>query len=157
MDDPEAAPGADQVAHAGRSAVELYGKALRTALGNNSTAYGYSVSITAAYGLVSGVRGSATALETVGFALGAAGAFVAIALALAARFRKRTLDESETMASIAGVMDLASVVAAVGVAVAASRIPGVLAWVLCSFLMTLTYLVVGALDVLVARQVSRRT
>lgn len=137
--------------------MELYSKAVRTALGNNSTAYGFSVSITSAYGLVSTSHGSASALQTVAFAVGASGAFVLVALTLARGFRERPLDESETMASIAGVIDLVSVIAAVGVAVAAAHIPGTVGWALCSFLVTLTYLVVGGLDVLLARRLARHT
>lgn len=151
----ETGPG--RSANRARTALQLYGKAVRTALGNNSTAYGFSVSITATYGLLNGVHGSASALETLGFALGAAGAFVGVALVLAARFRGRTLNEDEITASIAGLVDLVSLMAAVGVAVGASRVPGSIAWVLCSFLMTLTYLVVGGLDVLLAQRVARKT
>lgn len=48
----------------------VYGRAIRTALGNNATAYGFSISITAAYGLLSGPQSSVSAAETVSFALG---------------------------------------------------------------------------------------
>lgn len=139
-----------------RAAVS-YGRAVRTALGNNATAYGYSVSITVSYALVSGPKRSVEASETIAFAVGAAVAFVIIGASFMAMFSKGNLDESEKVATISGVVDALSVVTTVAVAYGLSRFTGFWAWPLTGAGATATFLLTGGLDVLIARAVARRT
>lgn len=137
--------------------IELFGRGVRTALRNNATAYGFSISITAAYGLVSGSRGMATALETVSFALGAAIAFVLVGAVFISRFRLGSLEEGGQVATISGAVDLLSVIAAVAAAFGLSRLPGFFAWPLTALGTVISYLTVGGLDILLARSVAQRT
>src|SRR5699024_7709375 len=44
-------------------AIEVYGRGVRTALRNNATAYGFSITITVSYGLLSGAQRVVTAAE----------------------------------------------------------------------------------------------
>ncbi|WP_141921298.1 hypothetical protein [Halopolyspora algeriensis] len=136
---------------------EVYGRGVRTALRNNATAYGFSISITAAYGLVTGSNGTATAWETMAFALGAAVAFVLVGLVFIVRFREGSLGEGGQVETMSGAIDLMSVIAAVAVAFGLSRIPGFFGWPLTALGTVITYLMVGGLDVLLARSAASRT
>lgn len=136
---------------------EVFGRGVRTALHNNATAYGFSISITAAYGLVTGSRGTASALETISFAFGAALAFLLVGLVFVARFPHGRLPESGQVATLTGGIDVLSIVAAVLTAYGLSRLSGFSAWPVTAFGTVLAYLVIGGLDVLLARTIARRT
>jgi hypothetical protein len=138
-------------------AIEVYGSGVRTALKNNATAYGFSISITAAYGLATGAQGPGRAVETVFFALGAALAFVAVGAVFITRFRLGSLSEGGQIATISGGIDVVSVTAAVAAAFGLSRIPGFAAWPLTGAGTVITYLLVGGLDVLIASITAQRT
>lgn len=137
--------------------IEVYGSGVRTALKNNATAYGFSISITAAYGLVTGARGTGSSVETVFFALGAALAFLLIGAVFITRFRVGSLEEGGQVATMSGGIDVLSVAAAVAAAFGFSRIPGFVAWPLTGGGTVVTYLLVGGLDVLIARLAARHT
>lgn len=137
--------------------IEVYGRGVRTALRHNATAYGFSISITAAYGLATGARGPGGAVETVFFALGAALAFVLVGAVFITRFPLGSLGEGGQVATISGGIDVLSVAAAVATAFALSRIPGLTAWPLTGAGTVIAYLLVGGLDVLIARGTARRT
>jgi hypothetical protein len=138
-------------------AVVAYGRGVRTALRNNATAYGFSISITAAYGLVVGTQGSAKAIDTVAFALGAAIAFVVVGAASMALFPRAGMQEGEQTAMLSGGIDLLSVVAAVAAAVGFSRLGGFAVWPLTALGTVTVYLLVGGLDVLIACAVMNRS
>lgn len=135
----------------------LYGRGVRTALRNNATAYGFSISITAAYGLVSGEHGQGSALETVSFAFGACAAFVLVGSVFVALFRRGSLSEGGQVLTIGGVIDLVSVVAAVAAAFGLSLVPGYASWPLTGMATVVVYLLVGGLDVVIARVAARHT
>ena len=126
-------------------------------MANNATAYGFSISVTAAYGLVSGSQGMVAALETVSFAIGATLAFVLVGVVFVAVFRRGSLDETGQVAFISGVMDLVSVAAAVSVALGLSGVAGIAAWPLTGFGTVVTYLLVSGLDIVAARFIARHT
>lgn len=138
-------------------AIQLFGRAVRTALRNNATAYGFSISITAAYGLVNAVAGAAKPLETVSFAVGAAAAFVVVGAVFLTRFREGSLPEDAQVATISGGVDLLSVVCAVGAAYGLAHLPGYSAWPLTALGTVCVYLLVGGLDILIAQVAARRT
>lgn len=137
--------------------IDTYGRGVRTALKNNATAYGFSISITAAYGLVTGASGPGSAVETVFFALGAGLAFVLIGAVFITQFPVGSLDEGGQVATISGGIDIMSVAAAVALAFGVSRIPGFIAWPLTGAGTVIAYLLVGGLDVLIARGAARHT
>lgn len=138
-------------------AAQLYGRAVRTALRNNATAYGFSISITAAYGLANAVAGPAKPFETVSFALGAAIAFVIVGAVFLVRFQKGSLPEGGQVATISGGIDLLSVTGAVATAYGLSHLPGYLAWPVTALGTVTVYLLVGGLDVVIAWRATRRT
>lgn len=105
-------------------AIEAYGSGVRTTLRNNATAYGFSISVTAAFGLL------ASSHQQASFPL-------------------------QALLFAGGAVDALSVLASVGAASALSLVPGVAAWPLTAFVATLAYLLVGGMDVLIARRVAR--
>lgn len=129
---------------------------MRTALRNNATAYGFSISITAAYGLINGAQ-TASAAKTIAFAAGAAIAFLVIGLVFVARFPGGTFPEGGQVATFSGGIDLLSITVAVAAALGVSRTPGFFAWPLTALATVVAYLLVGGLDVLLARFFARHT
>lgn len=111
-------------------ALELFGRGVRTALRNNATAYGFSISITTAYGLASGASGPSSAIEPISFAIAAALAFVLAGAAFVVAAPQGSLSESGQVATISGAVDHLAVVAAVAAAFGLSRITGtdIAAW-----------------------------
>lgn len=155
-EEPGHAPDGDVREESGRL-LDVYGRGVRTALRDNASAYGFSISVTAAYGLVSASRGPGDAVETISFALGAGLAFVLVSLVFLGRFQRRLLSEGEQVLTLSGGFDFLSVTATVAVAFGLSRIPGYAAWPLTGLGTVVTYLLIGGLDVILARALARRT
>lgn len=138
-------------------AVELFARGVRTTLRNNATAYGFSISITVACGLVSGTHGPVPELETITFALGAAFAFLLIGVAFLTRPPRGSLPESGQVATISGLIDLLSSIAAVAAAYGLSQAPGFAARPLTGAGTVIAYLLVSGFDILLARTAARHT
>lgn len=137
-------------------AVQAYGSGVRTTLRQNATAYGFSISITAAFGLVtSSHQQTSFPLQSVLFAGGAVAAFLLVEVVASRLFKRGGQTEAGSVVMISGAVDALSVLAAVGAAVALSQLPGIASWPLTGFGVTLVYLLVGGLDVLIARQAAR--
>lgn len=139
-------------------AVEAYGSGVRMALRNNATAYGFSISITAAYGMMSATHpSSAGLLSTAMFAGAAVLAFLLVGLLATRLFRHTTPVETDQTAILSGIFDAASIVVTVAVAMLCSQIPGTIGWPVTAFATVLTYLLVGGVDVLFAHRAARES
>lgn len=138
-------------------AAQVYGRGVRTALRNNATAYGFSITITTGYGLVSTTGTPTTAPATLSFAAGATIAFVLVGALAVAATPSGSLGETGQIVTISGGIDLLSVAAAVAAAYGISRLPTFWAWPLTGAGCAAVYLLVGGLDVLVARAAARHT
>lgn len=134
-----------------------YGRGVRTTLRSNATAYGFSISITSAYGLVGSGHGSGSAVQTVVFGVGAAVAFVLIGALFVGAFPRGSLTQTGQVATIGGGADLLAVMAAVAGAFGTSRVAGFVAWPLTGFGTVIVYMLVGGLDVILARWVATYT
>ncbi|MFI8849803.1 hypothetical protein [Streptomyces sp. 891-h] len=152
-------PDKDEESGHGRTPGQLrvYGEGVRTALQDNATAYGFSLSITAAYGLAGAVKGPASAVETVVFAFGAAGAFLVVNLSFLGRFARGRLSESQQMLGLKGSVDFLSVAVAVAVAFGLAHLPDPCAWPVTGLGTVASYLLIGGLDVVVAQFLARHT
>jgi hypothetical protein len=139
------------------SQLQAYGWGVRTALRDNATAYGFSISITAAYGLAAALRGPGGAAETVLFAFGAAAAFVLVSICFLGRFRKNPMGESDQVLTLSGGVDFLSVAATVAAAYGLAHLPDPWAWPVTGLGTVITYLLVGGLDVVLARLLSQHT
>lgn len=137
-------------------AIEAYGSGVRSTLRHNATAYGFSISITAAYGLVASSHQQMTVpLQTLLFAGGSVAAFLLVEVVASRLFQRRARPETESVIMISGVVDALSVLTAVGVASALSLVPGIGSWPLTAFGATLAYLLIGGVDVLIARRIAK--
>lgn len=131
---------------------------VRTSLRENATAYGFSVSITGAFGLVSTQHPSKeTALPVLLFAAAAALTFLVVEVGASRVFRDTGPPERARVLFISGAVDGLSVLCAIGAAIGLARIPGIFAWPATSAGTVLVFVVVGGLDVLIARRVARHT
>ncbi len=142
---------------AGREPYELglYVRELRLSLRNNSGAYGYSVMITCVFAMLSAIIAPPGAGQIVVFFLGAIASFAVIET-LATRGFTRGLDDREATKVIAlgSSFNLASIASAVGLAAAVGHVvPTGAAWFLGPFLGSVTYLLVTAAEMSVARRV----
>lgn len=147
----------EQVELGALQAMHAYGSGVRTSLRHNATAFGFSISMTAAYGIVSVARsGSSSVLQTVLFAVGAAVAFLLVETLASRMFKRTARDESVEVVMVAGAVDVLSIVAAIGVATACAQLPGRVAWVATSFGTTLAYLLLGGVNILIAHRMARR-
>lgn len=138
-------------------AFEIYARGVRTALRNNATAYGFSITITVSYGLITGPRSMVTASQTAAFGAGAAVGFVLVGAIFAALSSRGSLPESTQTMVISGVIDVLSVASAIAVAFGLSQLTGFWIWPLTGAAAVITYLLIGGLDVLLARSAAKRT
>ena len=92
----------------------LFEQGVDTATRNNVTAYGYSVSITAAFALLQTSRSDTGVLEIFVFAAGAVVAFALIAAVASGFFREELEDQPSNVKSLAGALSFFSVGLALG-------------------------------------------
>lgn len=151
------AEGFEQVEEEAVRAVVAYSTAVRSALRNNAAAYGYSVTITIAFGLLVTAHGDVDAVAAILFGGGAAAGFVLVQLAASWRFRAGIEGDSGSVVVLSSAIDLLSILCAVLAAVGLSRVPSLLAWPLTAAGATVVYLLVGGVDVLLARWTVRHT
>lgn len=143
--------------NAHRPVEESYSSGLRTTLRENATAYGYSVTITATFGITATQHAQyAGPIQVLLFAAGAAAAFL-LTEAVASRFFRRAGDPEQPLTSmLAGAVDVLSILSAVAAGSVLAYIPTEVGWAAASFGATAVYLLVGAVDVLVARYFAHR-
>ncbi|CAA9451701.1 MAG: hypothetical protein AVDCRST_MAG28-1486 [uncultured Rubrobacteraceae bacterium] len=138
----------------GSGFLRLFERGVDTATRNNVTAYGYSVSITAAFALLQTSRSDTGVLEIFGFALGAVIAFALIAAAASGFFREELEDQPSNVKSLAGALSFFSVGLALGMAyVVGILIQGTLAWPLSAFLTTVVYVAAVGVELAVAHRI----
>ena len=94
----------------------LFERGVDTATRNNVTAYGYSVSITAAFAILQTSRTDTGVFEIFIFSAGAVVAFAIIAAVASGFFREELEDQSSHVKSLAGALSFFSVGLALGVA-----------------------------------------
>lgn len=140
-----------------RRGTQAYGSAVRTALRNNATAYGFSIAITAAFSLATTAAGGrADVIPTFLFAVGAVFAFIVVGAGLSRYSHSGGREDSGEVVLVSGAVDLLSVLAAIGSAALLALVPGLVLWPLVGFGATTMFLLVNGLDVLIARWVVRR-
>jgi hypothetical protein len=113
--------------------------------------------ITATFGLVSHAHpGGDFTVHVLMFASAAALAFLGTELVASRMFREVSSDERERVVFVGGAMDVLSILAALGCATAVAQVPGPASWPMAAAASTLVFLLVGGLDILVARRVVGR-
>jgi hypothetical protein len=132
-------------------------RGVRTSVANNTTAYGFSLTVTGSYGALAKVHGEPTWVELYLFLAGSCLGFAVVNTLSTRLFRKESPDEPELVISLASSLSVFSVCAAVGAATGvAFALSDWAAWLLAAVAFTLAYVVgVGAEISLAAHQRSR--
>lgn len=133
-------------------------RGLQNSLVDNSTAFGFSITITASFGVLGALHGSADVSEVFGFAIAGALAFTLLQMLATRDFRERPDAAPRKVVMLGTALNFVSVAAAVGVAALVGLIlPAAVAWPLGPFLASVTYVAVEAAELaLAARLVDSR-
>ena len=134
-----------------RSTSRTFLSGLNTAVSGNAQAFGFSITITATYGVISSAQGSPSLPEIFGFALAAVAAFSLVNLVVAAVLRRRKTDgEPDRVVLVATATDVLAVGASIAAAVAVRfALTGWPTWVLAPFVAALVYVLVQAVEMAV--------
>lgn len=134
-----------------------YLSAVRTTLSNNGAAYGYSLLITASFGLLQTQVGSPTVGQIFLFGVGAVVAFTLLEAASTDLFRDRVRQDPPEVQAFGAAIGFASIFCAMGAVVAVGTLlhKGV-AWAVGSFAATSVFLLLAGLETALARQAEER-
>jgi hypothetical protein len=134
-----------------------YAHGLRVSTHNNATAYGYSITITAAFGILSTIRGTPGILEIFAFAAGAVVAFALVGAIASSGFRHRLEDEPSDIKTLGGSLAFLSVGLGLVGPLAAGQLSVALGgWLLGAFLATVVYLGLVPLEMILAELLEER-
>jgi hypothetical protein len=129
-----------------------YVRGLGMATHNNALAYGYSVMVASAFGLLTDTAGSPNVGHIFAFLLGTGVAFAGVNALVTRGFRRSVKEEPPVVLALATSFSVLSISAAAGVAALIGwAIGGWVAWGLGALLATWSYLSVAALEVAAAR------
>src|SRR3954449_4852324 len=135
----------------------IFERGVDTATRNNVTAYGYSISITAAFAILQTSRSDTGILEIFIFAAGGVVAFAIIAALASGFFREELEDQPSNVKSLAGALSFFSVGLALGVAyLVGILLGGLAAWPVSAFLTTLAYVTAVGIELAIAHRILRR-
>lgn len=125
---------------------------IRTSLVNNVSAYGFSVMITASFGVISASVGSPTVGEVFLFAAGAVTGVAALDALTSKGFRDRMAGDPSDVVALGGAIGFFSVGLGVGAAaLAATILGGALAWGIGALVAPSVYVLVSGLEMGLAR------
>jgi amino acid transporter len=135
-----------------------YLRGLHASARENVSAYGYSVTITASFGLLSATEGSPRVLAIFLFAVGAILAVALVEAIASGGFRHRLEEEPSRVRALGGSISFPSVgLALAAVLLVGNLVSSLLAWPLGSFLATLVFLLIFALELGLAELLSSRS
>ncbi|MGI9048044.1 MAG: hypothetical protein ACR2GU_01460 [Rubrobacteraceae bacterium] len=134
-----------------------YLRGLNASVRNNASAYGYSVTITSAFGLLNAVYNTPRASEIFAFAGGAIVAFALVEAVVSRGFRRGIDDEPTAVKMLGSSISFFSIGLALVTALLVGRlIKGFAIWPAGSFITTDVYLFVFALELSVAERLRSR-
>lgn len=130
-------------------------RGMRTSVRNNSAAYGYSVTITATFGVLNALSAPPGVVDVLLFVAGAAVAFAGTELVASKGF-KVTASEPEEVVLIATSFNVFSMSAAVALAsLVGWTLSGWVAWLVGSCVATISYLFFVGVEIAVAERAER--
>ncbi len=136
--------------------MSAFSRGLQASVRNNYTAYGYSVMITASFGVLAIEETARTAFIFV-FLAGAIAAFVAIELIVSRGFERAPRGEPIEVEALGAAFSLGSVATAVGGAALATVIlSGWAAWLLGGFAASGIYVLMSGLEIAVAEKLREK-
>ena len=136
-----------------RNFTDRYASGLKASVHNNAIAYGFSITITAALGVVQASRGTAGIWEVLTFAGGVVLAFTLVEAFVYLALRHRLEEESTEVRLLGSIFSFLSIGLALAAVFAADRLlSGLPAWPVGGFLATLVYVCVLALELSAAER-----
>jgi len=130
------------------------GRALSTAVHGNSTAFGFSLTMTGTFGMVTSAVGTPKAWDVLLYSLGAALAIGALEGLVTQGFRLRPVTSPSEVRMLGTALNLLSVGIAVGVALGvAEAIGGYAAWPVCALCSATTYVLAEAGELWLAARI----
>jgi hypothetical protein len=140
----------------GGTPLATYARGVRASLGNNASAYAYSVMITASFGVLTSVLGPSGVGDVFVFGLGAATGFTLTEAVASRGFRVRMRGEPSDVVVLGGAMSYPSILFAVGAAAVAAFLLGpAWGWLGGSFVGTCLFLLLGGIEVLLGERMRR--
>jgi hypothetical protein len=134
-----------------------YKRGLHASVRNNASAYGFSVTITASFGLLTSALGTPTALEIFAFAGGAVAAFALVEFVVSRGYRQDLEDEPPNVKDVGSSVSVLSVgLAMAGAYVVGKLLGGLAAWPVGSFAATSAYLFLFGVELGLIEHLSRR-
>lgn len=125
---------------------------VRTSLANNVTAYGFSVMITASFGVIAAQVGSPTVGEVFLFIAGAVSGVAAVDAIASKGFRNRMAGDPSDIVALGGAFGFFSVGLGVGAAtLVATILSGALAWAIGALVAPVVYVLLAGLEMGIAR------
>jgi len=144
----EARPGDEGVEHG------PVGRGLSTSIRGNSPAFGFSIMITATFGVASSVAGAPTAGEALLFGIGAAATIAALEAAISHGFRTSAAAAPSEVRLLATSMNITSVAAAVGSAIGIAELfDGGAGWLVVGAGPALVYVLAESVEVMAAERI----
>ena len=135
-----------------RSVGERFGHGTRSALANNLSAFGFSVMITATFGVLSAQLGSPGTVEVFLFAAGGVGGVTLVDGISTKGFKRQMRGETSDVVALGAGLGFVSVGAAIGCAAGtAALLDGGSAWPLGAFLASCAYLVLNGAELSLAK------
>jgi hypothetical protein len=133
-------------------------KAIKISLADNTSAFGYSVTITGTYAVMTALNKAPALSELFAGAAGAVGAFIAMELAVVLLFRDVDEGELERTRLIARMMSLVSVCSSMGMAALCGHfLKGPAAWGLAGFIATTVFMVLDAVELGITKDAENDT
>ncbi len=131
-------------------------RGLQTSVVDNSSAFGFSITITASFGMLNRLHGQPGVGEIFGFALAAVAAFTVLQAVASSGFRTRPGTAPREVVMLGTALNVASV----GLGVGAATLTGLtldssVAWPLGAFLAAFVYILAEALELTLAARVER--
>lgn len=132
-----------------------YSRGIRTSIRNNGPAYGYSVTITATFGVMSVPLGTPRVGEVFLFLGGAVAAVLLVESVVSHGFRQRLRGAPAEVVALGSAIGVASAAGAVGIAaLTAELVHSGVAWALGSLLATIVFLLIAGVELALAERAS---
>ena len=133
-------------------------RGMRSTVGRESTTFGFSILVTAAFGLLQTMRGSPDVGRVFLFAIGAVASFTVLEAVLSRGFRGPMPQHDSRVLAVGTSMNLLSVVGGLGLCwVMVRLVPTAAVWAVATFLGAVAYLLLESAETAVAERVAART
>jgi hypothetical protein len=132
-------------------------RAMRSTVGRESTTFGFSVLVTATFGLLQTMEGTPDVPRIFGFGVGAVLSFTVLEAFLSRGFRRSMPQHGTRVLAIGTSLNVLSVVGGLGAAwLTAQWMSHAVVWALAPFVGALVYLVLESLETALGERVAAR-